>query len=266
MWEEDLRKHPVFSGGDPFYDLRFFHSIGSTNDYLKSEAENGAPEGLVAAAEIQTKGRGRSGRNWATAPGEAAAFSILLRPDVRPERVSSVTPLLGLSAARAMRGMTGLPLMIKWPNDIVIGGRKICGILTEAGASNGRINYAVAGIGVNVNTKSFPAELRDRATSLAIEAGRTFSVGDAVGEILLEFRKDYRDFIAEGGDLSFIKNEYDSLLAGRGDTVRIEDPRGPYTAVCVGMDGAGRLEVERDGERILIDAGEVSVRGIYGYI
>ena len=266
MWADDLRAKLQRDGEDAFYDLRYLETVDSTNDYIKRQAD-GAREGLLVVSDEQTAGRGRSGRAWASPKGEAAYFSFLLKPEVPPDCVSALTLVMGLSVAQAVRECLDLPVGIKWPNDIVIHHKKICGILTEAGARDGRIEWVVVGTGVNINNRSFPEELADRATSLFLEmGGREVPRAEITAQILRRFHRNYRIFL-EKGSLAGLTGEYDRLLVGRGSTVRIEDPAGSYTAVSRGIDESGRLAVTLpDGREERIASGEVSVRGLYGYI
>lgn len=266
MWNDDLAGLLHESGDDAFYRLKYYESVDSTNECVKREAAEGAEEGLLIVGEEQTAGKGRSGRSWVSPKGEAVYFSFLLRPDLRPENVSALTLVMGLSVAQAVRETLALDVRIKWPNDIVIGGKKICGILTEAAAREGRIEWIVIGTGINVNNTSFDETIRDRATSLLMEAGRTVSRAGILAAVLGFFRKNYVRYM-EYGNMSNLIGDYNRLLVSRGEKVRIEDPAGPYTAVSYGIDELGRLLVKRDdGGEERVAAGEVSVRGIYGYV
>ena len=248
--------------GDRFYELRYFKTIDSTNEAVKRAAAEGAAEGLVIVGEEQTAGKGRRGRNWKSPAGESVYMSVLLKPVLPVEALSELTLVMGLSVAQAVSGLYGLDAAIKWPNDIVIRGKKICGILTELISPCS----IVIGTGINVNNTAFPAELADKAVSLRMIRGEKTSRGRVLAETLLCFRDNYR-ICLRTGDLSGIQEAYNSRLISRGRPVRIEDPRGPYTGISRGIDTSGRLIVERsDGKVEAISSGEVSVRGLYGYV
>ena len=246
-------------------DIRYFSRIDSTNRFARQIAEEGAPDGTLVIADEQTAGRGRQGRHWVTPPGEAIAFSLLLRPSIAPERISMVTLVMGLAVVRAVNALYGADAGIKWPNDAVIDGKKICGILTEMSAEIDQVHSIVIGVGINANQSEFPEEIRDIATSLRIELGHEVSRAELIAGIMEQFERLYARF-EEDGDLSGIADEYNSLCLNSGRAVRVLDPKGEYTGTGRGINARGELEVERaDGTTAQIYAGEVSVRGIYGY-
>ncbi len=268
MWADDLKKYLHLLGEDAFYNLNYYESIDSTNEEIKRKAKEGAPEGLLMVAEEQTMGKGRLGRRWESPPGESVYFSFLLRPEFAAEHVAALTLVMGLSVAQAVRETVTLPVEIKWPNDIVINHKKICGILCEAQfGSNGKADYVVIGVGINANNSSFPEELSDRATSLKKEwGGKDVNRAIVTATALKYFHSNYRKY-CKTEDLSGMIRDYDFLLVSRDQEVRIEDPKGPYTAISRGIDKDGSLIVEtEDGKEVKIAAGEVSVRGLYGYI
>ncbi|MEE3420523.1 MAG: biotin--[acetyl-CoA-carboxylase] ligase [Lachnospiraceae bacterium] len=267
-WSEDLARYLYETGEDSFYTMKYFETIDSTNEGIKRAAAEGASEGLVYVGEEQTAGKGRLGRKWVSPAGEASYFSFLLRPKFSAEHVAPLTLVMGLSVAEAVQETVMLPVEIKWPNDIVIHGKKICGILTEAGlGSNGLMDYVVIGIGINVNNKSFDPSIADRATSLKLEwGGRDVSRALVTAASLKYFHRNYVKY-CETEDLSGLIKDYNYLLASRDKQVRIEDPKGPYTAISRGIDKDGSLIVDLpDGTERKIATGEVSVRGIYGYV
>ncbi len=251
--------------------LIFFESTGSTNPDAKRFAEEGAPRGTTVVADRQTAGRGRRGRSWESPAGRSIYFTIIVRPAFIPDKASMITLVMALSVAEAIHEVTGLPTGIKWPNDIVVNGKKVVGILTEMSMTPemNEIQFLVAGVGVNVNQESaeeFPEELRGAATSLKIESGRHFDRAALLAEILARFEQDYETF-ERTLTLSELKERYESRLAGRNAVVRILDPAGEYTGISRGITETGELIVEKEtGETVLIYAGEVSVRGLYGYV
>ncbi len=174
-------------------DIRVFEETTSTNDVVEKLARDGVKEGAVVFAESQTKGRGRLGRKWMSPTRKGLWFSVLLRPDLRPQETTQLTVASATALRRAIKTVTGLPAEIKWPNDLLIGGKKVVGILTELSAELDRVRHVILGIGVDVNQKAneFPAELRKTATSLKIESGGEISRAELATEILRELDRDY---------------------------------------------------------------------------
>ena len=246
--------------------IRYFSRIDSTNQYAKRIAEEGAPDGTLIIADEQTAGKGRSGRTWVTPPAEAIAFTLLLRPELSPDRISMVTLVMGLAVTNAVNSLYGVSAGIKWPNDVVIKGRKLCGILTEMSAEVRQVNYIVIGVGINANLTSFPEEIREIATSLKLELGRDINRAELIARVMTEFERLYAEFEAQG-DLGAVMQEYNELCLNAGSKVRVLDPNGEYTGTSCGINSMGELLVEtEDGEIQEVYAGEVSVRGIYGYV
>ena len=246
--------------------IRYFSRIDSTNQYAKRIAEEGAPDGTLIIADEQTAGKGRSGRTWVTPPAEAIAFTLLLRPKLSPDRISMVTLVMGLAVTNAVNSLYGVSAGIKWPNDVVIKGRKLCGILTEMSAEVRQVNYIVIGVGINANLTSFPEEIREIATSLKLEMGRDINRAELIARVMTEFERLYAEFEAQG-DLGAVMQEYNELCLNAGSKVRVLDPNGEYTGTSRGINSMGELLVEtEDGKMQEVYAGEVSVRGIYGYV
>ena len=246
--------------------IRYFSRIDSTNQYAKRIAEEGAPDGTLIIADEQTAGKGRSGRTWVTPPAEAIAFTLLLRPKLSPDRISMVTLVMGLAVTNAVNSLHGVSAGIKWPNDVVIKGRKLCGILTEMSAEVRQVNYIVIGVGINANLTSFPEEIREIATSLKLELGRDINRAELIARVMAEFERLYAEFEAQG-DLGAVMQEYNELCLNAGSKVRVLDPNGEYTGTSRGINSMGELLVEtEDGKMQEVYAGEVSVRGIYGYV
>lgn len=240
----------------------------STNTRAKQLAEEGAVHGTLVVANMQTAGKGRRGRSWQQEEGSVIAMSLLLRPVFSPDKASMLTLLAAHSVAGAIEAVTGLPAAIKWPNDIVINRKKTVGILTEMslGVEQAAIDYIVIGIGINVNNTAFPEDIRDMATSLYLEKGERVSRSVLIAESMRRLEADYEAFL-ETEDLSAILQDYNTHLISMNKEVRVLDPKGEYTGISRGMDAQGELLVERaDGELIRVYAGEVSVRGLYGYV
>ena len=244
--------------------LFYRETVGSTNDWAKEEGFRGAPEKSIYLAERQEAGRGRRGRAWESPAGTSLYMSLLLRPEIKREGLSMLTLVMGLAAALGIREASGLKAEIKWPNDVVHGGKKLCGILTELSLKG---NFVVIGIGINVNTEQFPEELRSRASSLYRELGRKISREGTAAAVLAEFFRRYRRFL-ETEDLKLLREDYDRLLVNRGRHVRVLDLKDPFEGTALGISDQGELLVRREdtGGTEAVFAGEVSVRGVYGYV
>ena len=247
-------------------EILYFDSIDSTNNELKRQAEKGVKHGLLAVAEEQTAGRGRRGHAWVSPPGTGIWFSFLLKPEISPDKASMLTIVAAMAVSGAIREVTGLDAQIKWPNDIVVNKKKVCGMLTELSAELSCINYVVIGIGINANMKEFPDEIKDIASSLYIESGKQVKRAYVIEAVGRYFEKYYEAFI-KAGDLSTIADEYNTMLANAGKQVRIigNDKEEIYTAVGINPEG-GLVVKDDDGNLKEIRSGEVSVRGLYGYV
>lgn len=255
--------------------LYYYEVTGSTNNDAKRCGEAGEPHGTVVVADIQNAGKGRRGRGWQTLPGTALSFTMLLRPTFAPDRASMVTLVMALSVAEAVEeaiaGAGDAVATIKWPNDIVLNKKKICGMLTEMTMTPemDEIQYLVVGAGINVNNRvaeEFQEEIRQTATSLRIETGRRVNRAQLLDGVLLRFEKNYAIFL-ETLDMSRLREAYQARLQGVGAEVRVLDPAGEYTGISRGINDRGELVVEKEnGEKVQVYAGEVSVRGLYGYV
>ncbi len=247
-------------------DIAYYRTIDSTNNKAKQMAEEGAKHGTLVIADEQNNGRGRRGRVWKTPPASCIAMSLIVRPQLSPEKASMLTLVMGLAVAATCQKMFALPAQIKWPNDVVIAGKKICGILTEMSAEMHAIHYLVIGVGINVNLKEFPEEIREVATSLELEAGHEVNRAKLICGCMEEFEKYYEKFI-ETGDLSGLKNAYNQLLVNQNNIVKVLEPGNEYTGISRGINEKGELLVEKEDHTVeAVFAGEVSVRGVYGYI
>ena len=207
---------------------------------------------------------GRLGRSWEVPEGTSVMMSILLRPKFEPQYAPTLTLVMGMAVAKAVKNL-GFDVSIKWPNDVVVSHKKICGILTEMGVRDGKIDYAVIGVGINVNIKEFPEEMADKATSLYLESGKEFDRSQIPGLVMEAFEEYYEKFAATC-DLSGLKEEYESILANYNQPVRVL-AKEPYEGVARGITDGGELLVEKtDGTIVAVSAGEVSVRGLYSYV
>lgn len=243
----------------------YFDVTDSTNIQAKRLAEEGMPHGTLVIAERQKAGRGRRGRGWESPENDGIFMTLLLRPTFPPAKASMLTLVAAMAVAKAVRIQTDLPAEIKWPNDIVINGKKICGILTELNTEIDTINYVVTGIGINVSNQKFESDISSTATSLLLESGCEIHRANLI-EAVLEQYESYYDKFCQNTDLSEWKDEYNDFLVNRNRPVKVLDPKEPFTGIAKGINEYGELIVEaNDGVR-LVSSGEVSVRGIYGYV
>jgi BirA family biotin operon repressor/biotin-[acetyl-CoA-carboxylase] ligase len=246
--------------------LYFFDSLSSTNDYAKSLAAKGAPEGTVVVADTQTAGRGSGNRSWLSPPRTGIWLSCALSPSFHPCRVREAGILAAYSIAKTLREKHAAPVMLKWPNDIILGGKKIGGLLSEACAAGDKISWLVIGLGLNVNTRRFPAELRDTATSLFLERDRLFDCVELIADYLERIEEEYDRYIAEGS-LEHIVSAYDTLLIHRGRRIRLLNRQEEIVVLSEGINRFGELRVREPGGNIrTVGIGEVSVRGLNGYM
>ena len=242
-----------------------YEEIDSTNTEVRRLSLKGAEEGLVVTAKKQTAGKGRRGRSWESPADDNLYFSVLLRPVFSPEKAPMLTLLMAYSVAKALQ-KKNINIEIKWPNDLVLSKKKICGILTEMNLAEGQVEDVIVGVGLNVNTMRFSEELDDKATSLTIELGRKLECGELLGWILEEFEERYHQFL-EVQDLSFLQEDYNGMLINRNREVLVLEPGNEYQAEALGINELGELLVKKtDGRIEAVFAGEVSVRGIYGYV
>ena len=242
----------------------YFNQIDSTNTYAKKAADSITSDFLVVA-NTQTLGKGRLGRSW-TSPGTTSiSMSLCIRPDLPLEKTSMITLVMAASLCDAIEELYSTKPLIKWPNDIVINSKKICGILTEMSSDMDGIKYIISGVGINVNNDEFPADIANTASSLLIETGIVMDRARLIASVIYHFYENF-DIFLQTEDMTSIKAKYESHLANIGSEVRILDPKGEYNATALGIDETGALLVNADGKIKRIISGEVSVRGIYGYI
>lgn len=247
-------------------EILYFDETDSTNTEIKKAAEQNAEHGTLAVADYQSMGKGRRGRSWTSPHGVGIWMSILLRPKLHPSCASMLTLVAALAAADGIREVCGLEAGIKWPNDIVVNGKKVCGILTEMSTELDCINYVVVGIGINANTAEFPEEIREIATSLYLETGSQVSRSRVIGEVMKAMERYYALFL-ERQDMSGLLENYNERLANKNKAVRVLAPEGEYVGVSEGINSEGELLVRmEDGTLRTVISGEVSVRGIYGYV
>lgn len=247
-------------------EVLYFDTIDSTNTKAQELAEKGYPSGTLVVADKQESGKGRRGRSWVSPSGTGIFMTLMIKPDINPNNASMLTLVAALAVAKAITSVTGEEAMIKWPNDIVVNGKKVCGILTEMNAQFDYINHIVVGIGINVHNESFPEEISQMASSLMIEAGgKRFHRAQIIAETMSYFEQYYDTFL-KTQDLSALVREYDELLVNMNKAVRVLDPKEPFDGKAMGITPKGELIVDTWESRKLVSSGEVSVRGIYGYV
>ena len=247
-------------------EVLYFDTIDSTNTKAQELAEKGYPSGTLVVADKQESGKGRRGRSWVSPSGTGIFMTLMIKPDINPNNASMLTLVAALAVAKAITSVTGEEALIKWPNDIVVNGKKVCGILTEMNAQFDYINHIVVGIGINVHNESFPEEIIQMASSLMIEAGgKRFHRAQIIAETMSYFEQYYDTFL-KTQDLSALVREYDELLVNRNKSVRVLDPKEPFDGKAMGITPKGELIVDTWESRKLVSSGEVSVRGIYGYV
>lgn len=246
-------------------EILYLPVIDSTNTKAKQLAEEGYPSGTVVIAEKQEAGRGRRGRIWESPSGDGIFMTLMLRPDIKPDNASMLTLVAALAVAAAIRKCTGRAAGIKWPNDIVMNGKKVCGILTEMSTQMDYVNHIVVGIGINVYNESFPEELSQMATSLYLETKERFERETLIEQVWEQF-EHYYEIFEKTQDLSGLVKEYEAHLINMHQRVRVLDPKEPFEGKAMGITVRGELVVDTWESRRLVSAGEVSVRGVYGYV
>jgi BirA family biotin operon repressor/biotin-[acetyl-CoA-carboxylase] ligase len=235
------------------FEVRRFDRLDSTNRYLLDAARGGAPEGVVAVTDYQTAGRGRRGRAWDAPPGASLLVSILLRPLLLPERVQLVTMAAGIAMRDAVEHVAAFAAALKWPNDLVVGDRKLAGLLGEADVdSGGMVSAAVIGAGVNVNWDELPPDLIGTATSCSLECGHPVDRETLLAAFLSRFGDRY-------AALHAVPTEYRRHLATLGRRVRVERAEGDVVGRAVDVGAAGELLVALDTGRVVeVHSGDVN--------
>jgi len=236
--------------------LHYFKT-DSTNSVAMALAARGEEHGTVVVAEEQTAGRGRFGRVWYSEKSSGIYVSVILRPALAPSAAPVLTLMAGLAVHRAIETSTGLAADIRWPNDVLVSGRKVCGILTEMSAELDRLHAVVLGIGINVNHREIPDELKPIATSLRIETGKTVSRVQVLVALLKEIQEHY-DLLLHAGGATIIERWSAASTFAEGKPIRVLTNSGEYRAVTAGLDPSGALRVRRsDGREETLVAGEI---------
>lgn len=240
------------------WNIKYLEQTESTQNIVLQLARDGAGEGTLVIAEAQTSGRGRMGRAWVSPKAKGLWFSFLLKPQIALPYTPQLTLLLAVAVCRAIRYVTGLEAGIKWPNDILLHGRKVCGILVESAAEDERLLHIVAGIGMSVNLsiEDYPVELHGIASSLLIESGRTFSREDLLVETMRQLVELYRIFQEKG--FSPIRTLWEALNVTLHSQIRVQNGQVPIEGKAVGLDDFGALLVETAaGDLVKVYSGDI---------
>jgi len=238
--------------------------VGSTNTLAKQFAEEKNCHGLLVTADIQNSGKGRRGRSWVSPKGCGIWMTLVLKPELDPMNAPMLTLVAALAVAKGIREVTKLDAKIKWPNDIVVNKKKVCGILTEMNAELDFIHYVLIGIGINVNITEFPEEIKGVASSLYLESGNLINRSELICKSLEYFEEYYETFL-NAGNLSTIMEEYNTFLINKGKMVKILGET-QLVGTAKGINAKGELIVTVGEEDITVMSGEVSVRGLYEYV
>lgn len=226
-----------------------YFRIDSTSSKALELAAEGAEHGTAVVAEEQTAGRGRFGHNWYSEKSTGIYVSVILRPPLSPAAAPVLTLMAGVAAHRALTSVTGSAFDIRWPNDLMVNGKKVCGILTEMSAELDRLHYVVIGIGINVNHRAMPKELESIGTSLRIEGGQTFSRAKILVSLLKELERSYRVLLDKGG-AEIIREWVAASSYAEGKNIRVLTKSGEFRTVTAGLDPSGSLRIHREDGRV----------------
>ena len=248
-------------GADVHRSFHHYYKIGSTNVEAMASAAAGAPEGSVFVAEEQTAGRGRGAHQWDSAASAGIYCSVVLRPSLPPSEALVLSLAAGLAVHSAVQQVTSnAGLDLKWPNDLLIHGKKFCGILTEMNAEPTRVRYIVVGIGINVNHTTFPAELKSTATSLRLASGTEWSRVEVCAALLKSLDREYRDLLEKpDAHESILRRFQERSSMVRGRQVLIEE-NGGFEGITEGLDPQGFLQVRTAGGLRTVLSGTVRLQ------
>ncbi|WP_050741960.1 biotin--[acetyl-CoA-carboxylase] ligase [Acetobacterium bakii] len=239
--------------------------IDSTNEAVK-KALNSAQEGLLVVADSQTEGKGSRGRSWISPPGTGVWMSCLLKPEIDAYKVCELTLLISFCIVKVLHQVFAIDARLKWPNDVILKGKKIAGILTEICCDSENNQCLITGIGINVNQENFPDELNQSASSILIESGRRISRAKLIAGILKCVEREYEQYLISNS-LIFMVDEYNELLIHQNKEVRLIIGNKETIVISKGINEYGKLEVEyENGQNDFIAMGELSIRGLSAYI
>ncbi|MBN2255066.1 MAG: biotin--[acetyl-CoA-carboxylase] ligase [Deltaproteobacteria bacterium] len=241
-------------------EIHHLRETVSTNTFARELASNGAAEGTLVVSETQTGGKGRLGRTWFSPFGEGIYLSFILRPAVSPAEAPKLTLMTAVALAETLHSGAGLHVSIKWPNDILIGGKKLAGILTEISTEMDAVDYVVIGLGINVNTVSFPSEIRENATSILIETGKEHSRSSLMKDFLKWFEEYYELF--QRADIEPILDRWRQFSQIAGRRITVENIGGMTSGTALDIDKDGFLMVEdNNGQIHRIYSGDITLNG-----
>ncbi|WP_124727368.1 biotin--[acetyl-CoA-carboxylase] ligase [Staphylospora marina] len=240
-------------------EIRYEPTTPSTQILARKWAREGAAEGSLVIAEEQVQGRGRMGRSWHSPPRAGIWMSLILRPPIPLAQAPHLTLLASVGVCLGIREFTGLPVTIKWPNDLLIHGKKVCGILTELRGEQDRIDHVVLGIGINVNAREehFPPELKPIATSLAVEAGGEFHRAPLLAAILKQLEDVYHLYLREG--FSPVREAWERAAGMLGQEVTAKTPQGTVIGVAERLNDQGALLIRTQGGEVAVYSAEIEV-------
>lgn len=241
------------------WTLHRFECLASTNDTAREMAAAGAPQGVVVVAGAQTAGRGQHGRSWASPAGQGLYLSAILRPAVKPDALAFITLAAAVAVAETIAAEFGVNPDIKWPNDVMLSGKKVCGILVESAIEGGTVRYGIVGIGLNVDQLEFPEEIADTATSLRIETGRQGAPQEVLPLILDHLEKWYG--VALSSPIDVLTRWEELSTYARNCDVTVTLPDGIIEGVTAGLTDRGTLTIRTaDGKTREVFSGEVTLR------
>ncbi|MCE7792146.1 biotin--[Salipaludibacillus sp. CUR1] len=257
-----LSEHDIYSRikkNDLFENVVYHNSVTSTQTVAQQLANEGVSEGTVVVADEQTGGKGRLGRVWDSEKGSGVWMSLVLKPQIDFRKAPQLTLLTAVAVTRAIESVSGLPLSIKWPNDLLVNGKKLCGILTEMQADPDRVQSVIIGIGLNVNHGAFPEDLSEIATSMNIEAGKPFNRAEVIAAILNEFSWLYRTYLSQG--FSLIKPLWEAHAVSIGKKIVARSTAGTTEGYALGIDGEGVLLLQdNQGETHRIYSADIELK------
>ena len=236
--------------------LQFINEVESTNDWAKTFAHD-CQDGLLCTCSYQTKGKGRLGRSWVVKQDDALCMSIVIKPQIMPFDAPQLTLLAGIAFVRTIKKLTGIDALIKWPNDVIINGKKVVGILTEMSAEMDWVNYIIVGIGVNINNIDFDENIKDKATSLFLETGVKQKRSKYADTITIEFMKLYKEYCIYG--FSKFKSEYNSVCANVNKRVKTVG-KSEVIGKALGINDKGEIMIQTDDGIVNVMSGAVSLR------
>ena len=242
----------------------YLKEVDSTNIFAATLCRNGGKIPSAVVAESQTNGSGRMGRKFFSPHNDGIYMTYILNTE-NVETLNLITSSAGLAVSETLEEICGIETQIKWPNDVVLNKKKVCGILTEMNLKGTVIDSVIVGIGINVHQNHFPEELKEMATSLDIETGGYCSRSSLIEHTLRYFEIYYEKYL-QTGDCTLLQQEYENYLANKEELVKVLDPAGAYEGIAKGITPKGELMVDVGSTLRYVDSGEVSVRGIYGYV